>query len=181
MRTNREDFFPSELYWLDRVGPVSVLTEQHGGVPTSVDGLLPERSSSAPGLYVMFDRLIEPDWEAALRGAMFGRAGDLVMLDARVTLRWPTSAGVATWKGHDAPYMILNIYELLMKLALAGAGRIRLYGYPHPQPVNRKFIPMPWHDVYAVAMLIERGGNSRVELDDPDDVFTALADFGKWP
>lgn len=161
MRTRREDFFPSELYWLDRVRPRS-LTQLHGGRPSDVSGLLLNGyETHGPALTVAFDRLIEEDWERFVRNCL----NEQTILDARVTLTWPTSAGVATWKGHDAPYMILNLYELLMKLALAGAGRIRLYGYPHPRPTNRKFIPMPWSDVYVVALLIERGGEPRLEIE----------------
>lgn len=179
MRTQRADFFPSELYWLDRVGPVSRLTQLHGGVPTDVTWLVPPRDyEHGRPLTVMFDRLIEPDWADILPAAL-GATSDLTILDARVTLTWPTAAGTATWKGHDAPYMILNLYELLMKLALAGAGRIRLYGYPHPRPKNRKYIPMPWSDVYAVALLIERGGTPHLEI--ASDADGGLGLIGQWP
>lgn len=161
MRTKREDFFPSELYWLDRVGPVARLTQEHGGVPTDVTDLL-DHDPNGSSLLVMLDRCIESDWASAVGLLQYH---DQTILDARVTLTWPTAAGVASWKGHDAPYMILNLYDLLMRLAQAGAGRIRLYGYPHPRPTNRKFIPMPWSDVYVVALLIEKGGEPRLDVE----------------
>jgi hypothetical protein len=165
VRTAREQFFPSELYWLDRVGPVSRLTQAHGGVASDVEDLVTIDPNGSP-LLVMFDRLIEPDWADRVGDLYFRVSNEQIILDARVTLHWPTVAGVATWKGYDAPYMILNLYELLMRLALVGAGLIRLYGYRHPHPVNRKFIPMPWADVYVVALLIARdGGALRVECE----------------
>ena len=152
MRTAREDFFPSELYWLDRVGPVKALTQGHGGVRTDVTSLV---KFGYPGaaLHVMFDRLIEPDWTNTIRDL-----ASVTILDARVTLNWPTAAGSSDWRGTPGPYMILNLYELLMELAINGAGLIRLYGYPHPRPKRLKFIPMPWSDVWVVGLLIERGG-----------------------
>lgn len=167
MRTKREDFFPSELYWLDRVGPVGRLEQLHGGVGANIiiEPLGQYGVAGAPSLLVMFDRLVEPEWEQDI-ARIPALNCDLTILDARVTLTWPTAAGAATWKGHDAPYMILNLYELLMKLALAGAGRIRLYGYPHPRPTNQKFIPMPWSDVYVVSLLIEKGGEPTLEIYD---------------
>ena len=164
MRRLREDFFPSELYWLDRMGLVSRLRQAHGGIPTNVEDLVTIDPNGSP-LMVMFDRLIEPDWAERVNDLQFRPSDELIIVDARVTLNWPTAAGVATWKGREAPYMILNFYELLMQLALMGAGLIRLYGYQHPRPVNRKFIPMPWADVYVVALLIARDGAPRVECE----------------
>lgn len=162
MRTRRDDFFPSELYWLDRIGPVSRLVQAHGGVPTDVEDLVTIDPNGAP-LYVAFDRLIEQDWGSVVNLAMTYH--ERVILDARVTLNWPTAAGYAMWKGYWSPYMILNLYDLLMRLAIAGAGRIRLYGEPHPRPKHRKFIPLPWDDVRIVALLIERGGEPGLEYE----------------
>lgn len=162
MRTRREDLFPSELYWLDRVAPVSRLTQAHGGVPTDVEDLVVIDPNGSP-LCVAFDRLIEPDWATVARNAV--REHSRVILDARVTLNWPTAKGIATWKGREDSYMILNLYELLMQLARAGAGQIRLYGYAHPRPKHFKLIPMPWSDVWVAALLIERGSRPRLSCE----------------
>ena len=58
--------------------------------------------------------------------------------------------------------MILNVYELLMTLAQNGSGLIRMYGYSHPLPKHRKFIPLPWADVWGVGLLIERGATPQL-------------------
>ena len=174
MRTAREDFFPSELYWLDRVGPVSRLKQGHGGVPTDVSGLV-TTDPSGPSLHVAFDRMIEPDWNRAL-GLMLRAGHDRIILDARVTLDWPTDAGFSDWRkeGVFEHYMILNLYELLMGLALNGAGRIRPFGYPHPPLKRQKFIPMPWSDVWVVGLLVERG-------DVPSLICDGTLQIKDWP